>query len=152
MDAQSPATVKGLYSRLKRDVKVRDHRVRYLVWRLRKVCPWISDSDLPAARAWAQLNILSEVAYARLRDEGMTTASGDPKKLLAEFRALKAAELAYSRELGLTPAARKTLASTGKAFDLAAEFPPRSRNALRCRFVRTLFEVACSINGLRNKN
>jgi hypothetical protein len=28
----------------------------------------------------------------------------------------------YARELGLTPAAGKTLASTGKTFDLAAEF------------------------------
>jgi hypothetical protein len=51
MDALSLTTAKGLYSRLKRDVKVRDHRVRYLVWRLRKVCPWIGESDLPAARA-----------------------------------------------------------------------------------------------------
>jgi hypothetical protein len=79
MDAQSPITVKGLYSRLKKAGPVRDHRVRYLVWRLRKICPWIGESDLPAARAWAQLNILSEVAYARLRDEGMTTAGGDPE-------------------------------------------------------------------------
>jgi phage terminase small subunit len=46
---------------------------------------------------------------------------GEPKKLVAEFRALKAAELAYARELGLTPAARKTLASNGKGFDLAAD-------------------------------
>jgi hypothetical protein len=42
---------------------------------------------MPAARAWAQLNILSEVAYARLRDEGMTAAGGEPKKLIGEFRA-----------------------------------------------------------------
>jgi hypothetical protein len=143
MDAQSPTTqsagkagVKGLYSRLKKDVKVRNHRVRYLVWRLRKVCPWISDSDLPAARAWAQLNILSDVAYARLREEGMTTDGGDPKKLLAEFRALKAAELAYSRELGLTPAARKQMAGTGKGFDLAAEFA-----ALNARQAETALET-----------
>jgi hypothetical protein len=57
-----PSTPKGLYSRLKHDVKVRDHRVRYLVWRLRKVCQWIGESDLPAARRWAQLSILAEVA------------------------------------------------------------------------------------------
>lgn len=121
MDAQSPSNVKGLYSRLKRDVKVRDHRVRYLVWRLRKVCPWIGESDLPAARAWAQLNILSEIAYARLRDEDIGPG-GEPRKLLAEFRALKAAELADSRELGLTPATRRTPTSQGKSFDLAADF------------------------------
>jgi hypothetical protein len=56
---------------------------------------------MPAARAWAQLNILSEVAYARLRDEGMTTDSGELKKLLGEFRALKSAELAFMPNSGL---------------------------------------------------
>lgn len=116
---RAQGTPKGLYSRIKRDVKVRDHRVRYLVWRLRKMCPWIGESDLPAARSWAQLSILAEVAYARLRDEGMATPSGEPKRLVAEFRALKAAELAYARELGLTPSARRQLSVSGKMTDLA---------------------------------
>ena len=44
-----PSTPKGLYSRLKRDVKVRDHRVRYLVWRLRKICPWIESIRIRGA-------------------------------------------------------------------------------------------------------
>jgi phage terminase small subunit len=68
------------------------------------------------------MEILATVVYGRLRDEGLTTPAGEPRKLLAEYRAIRSAQLAIARELGLTPAARRTLASTGKTFDLAAEF------------------------------
>jgi hypothetical protein len=88
---------------------------------MRKVCPWLSDSDIPACRGWAQLQILGDLIFSRLRNEGPITSSGEAKKLVAEFRALKAAELTDSRELGLTPAARKAMAGDGRGFD-GAEF------------------------------
>ncbi|MGO9264676.1 MAG: hypothetical protein ACLQBA_07265 [Candidatus Binataceae bacterium] len=108
-----------LYLRLKRDVAVRDHRVRRLVAKLRKVCAWIADSDTPTCRGWAQAAILAEACYAALRDGDFVTESGEPKKLLGEFRALRSLELSFAKELGLTPASRRQLAASGKGTDLA---------------------------------
>jgi phage terminase small subunit len=68
------------------------------------------------------MEILATVAYGRLRDEGLTTPGGEPRKLLAEYRAIRSAQLAIARELGLTPAARRQLVGSGKQVDLAAEF------------------------------
>ena len=42
--------------------------------------------------------------------------------MLGEYRAIRAAQLSIARELGLTPTARKTWASSGKGFDMEAEF------------------------------
>jgi phage terminase small subunit len=68
------------------------------------------------------LELLATVIYARLRDEGLITESGEPKKLLGEYRSVRHSQLAIAKELGLTPAARRQLAESGKGLDLAAEF------------------------------
>ncbi len=116
-------TIRGLSIRVKHDARVRDQRVRLIVWKLRRICPWINDSDVPTCRAWAQLNLMADLCYARLKNEGFTTDSGEPKRLMAEYRALRSAELQYARELGLTPAARRQMAGLGEeGTDLAAAF------------------------------
>ncbi len=68
------------------------------------------------------MEILATVAYGQFRDEGLTTPAGEPRKLLAEYRAIRSAQLAIARERGLTPAARRQLAGSGKQIDLAAGF------------------------------
>jgi hypothetical protein len=48
-------------------------------------------------------------------------AQGDPRRLLRDYRQLRSAQLAYERELGMTPASRRVLQVSGKSpLDLAA--------------------------------
>ena len=57
-----------------------------------------------------------------------THAAGDGQRLLHDYRQLRLAQLAYSRELGMTPAARMALQATGtrSAFDLPSEMLGRN--------------------------
>jgi hypothetical protein len=89
---------------------------------MRVAMPWIDDSDAPACRAWAQLEILSDQAYAVLRTVGILNREGEPRRLLTDIRQLRQAQLAYARELGMTPAARMAIKANGTkaALDLAA--------------------------------
>ncbi len=80
--------------------------MRRLVRKLRVEMPWIAQADLPACRAWAELEILGSRAFAELDANGITNEAGEPRRLLGEFRQLRQAQLAYERELELTPAAR----------------------------------------------
>jgi hypothetical protein len=76
----------------------------------------------PAPRGFAQFQILSEEVYAILRTAGVINGDLEPRRLLDEFRKLKIAQLAYARELCMTPAAYAALKlnSDNSAFDLAA--------------------------------
>ena len=112
----------GLYAKSPNALAILSRKVRRLVERLRRTMPWLEPSDLPACRAWAELEILSAGAFAALTAEGLTNAQGEPRRLLSEFRQLRQAQLAYERELGMTPAARMALKANGTraALDLAA--------------------------------
>lgn len=111
----------GLYARSSSALAIRARKVRRLVERLRVTMPWLEPSDLPACRAWAELEVLSASAFAALTTDGLTNAEGEPRRLLSEFRQLRQAQLAYERELGMTPAARTNIraSSTHAALDLA---------------------------------
>ena len=104
----------GLYSRTGSSLKLRSRRTRRLVANLREVCPWLNDSDMPTVRAWAELEIVSATVFTVLEADGVVSGpdkSGDlaPRRLLNEYRQLKATQLQYARELGLTPSARAAL-------------------------------------------
>ena len=62
--------------------------------------------------------------YAELaKPGGILTAQGDARRLLTDFRQLRTAQLALSRELGLTPASLvsiRALASRDAEIDLVA--------------------------------
>jgi hypothetical protein len=117
-----------LYSRSPSALKIRARKVRRLVERLRQTMPWLEPSDIPACRAWAELEILSAGVFAALTTDGFTNNEGEPRRLLSEFRQLRQAQLAYERELGMTPAARMALKANGTraALDLAAALANRS--------------------------
>jgi hypothetical protein len=70
-------------------------------------------------------------AFAALTAQGLTNAQGEPRRLLSEFRQLRQAQLAYERELGMTPAARMAIKANGTraALDLAAALAQDDRKA-----------------------
>jgi hypothetical protein len=113
----------GLYVKGSNGHKLRDNRVRYLVFRMRQVMPWLADSDIPTARVWAQLEVIAANVYAELRDDGVVSKQdGDARRLLNDFRQLRATQLLYARELGMTPVARQALSgpSAKPTLDLEA--------------------------------
>jgi phage terminase small subunit len=115
--------IHGLYVRSRNGLKLRDRKVSRLVREMYRVVSWLEESDEPSCRAWAQLEVLALGVYAELRDRGFVGPEGEPRKLLAEFRALRQAQTTLSRELGLTPSARKALVGSGsRGVDIAAEF------------------------------
>lgn len=61
-------------------------------------------------------------AHTHLRREGILDAKGQARDLLNVFRLLRQSQLAYARELGMTPAARVAIKANGTraALDLAA--------------------------------
>ena len=101
---------------------VADQQTRAIARQIRKACPWMEDADAPAARAWAQLDRLAELAYARLK-EGILNDEGEPRGLLEAYQRLRKTQLLFAQQLGLTPAARVAIKATGSrvALDLAAQ-------------------------------
>ena len=114
----------GLYA-VKVGPKLRSRRVRRLVNRLFEVLPWLTEADRPACRSWAELEFVGASAFGDLIANGLVNGDGVPRRLLSDWRQLKQVQLAYERELGMTPAARANLgvdAAKGRYFgDLAAE-------------------------------
>jgi hypothetical protein len=113
----------SLYVKSAGGLKLRDEKTRRLVRRMRIAMPWLEDADEPTARGWAQIEIMADMAHQVLRTIGIINGKGDPRRLLSEFRQLRQAQLAYARELGMTPAARMAIKATGAnaPFDLPAE-------------------------------
>ena len=115
----------GLYVKAANGLRLRTRRVRRLVRKMWKVMPWLSPSDEPSARAWAELAILGARMFAELDTAGFLNAkTHEPRRLVTEYRQLRRAQVAYSRELGMTPAARAALGlavSTGQHHNVAAE-------------------------------
>lgn len=114
----------GLYVKAPNGIRLRSRKVQRLVERLRTVMPWLEQSDLPACRAWAELEILSTTVFAELHRNGILNTEGEPRRLISEFRQLRQTQLAFERELGMTPAARMAIKVNGTraALDLAKAF------------------------------
>jgi len=112
----------GLYVKAASGMKVRHRKVRRLVEKMRAEMPWLESSDFPACRAWAELEILCANAFSELLVSGLLNVEGEPRRLLMDFRQLRQVQLAYARELGMTPAARMAIKANGTraAVDLAA--------------------------------
>jgi len=70
------------------------------------------------------MEILATVAYGQFRDEGLTTPAGEPRKLLAEYRAIRSAQLAIARERGLSESDVRAIISAhteGRQFGFLGE-------------------------------
>jgi hypothetical protein len=114
----------GLYVKASRGLVLRDKKVTRLTRRMRNIVPWLEDSDAPACRRWAELEVLIGQAYAALRTRGLFDAEGNLRRLAEDYRKLVMAQAVWSRELGLTPASKVAIKanSTSAALDLAGRF------------------------------
>ncbi len=88
--------------------------MRRLVVKMHKAMPWLEPADEPACRAWAELELLGASLFVVLNAEGPLNGEGEPRRLLSEYRSLRRDQLAYERELGMTPASRMALRLTAK--------------------------------------
>jgi hypothetical protein len=87
---------------------------------MRAVMPWLEEADAPTCRTWAEL---ASRVYAALRDQGVLNPEGEARRLLDDYRKLRQTQAIFTRELGMTPAARQALKANSKAtFDLAPAF------------------------------
>jgi len=115
----------GIHAKSESAVKIRWRVVRHLVNRMHQAMPWLQASDEPTCRAWAELEYVCAEIFVLLRKEGLINpGTNEPRRLLSEYRAMRATQLQYARELGMTPAARAALGLTvaqGQHADLASE-------------------------------
>jgi phage terminase small subunit len=107
-----------LFSKAPRAVKIRDERVRRLARKIARECPWLQAVDGFMLRAFAELQLLAEECYARIRNEGVSI-DGKPHHLLVEFRSLTRVQLSLAAALGLVPNARESMQAVSTASALA---------------------------------
>jgi hypothetical protein len=115
--------ITGLYIKALPGLRLRDKRVERLARKVRAVAPWLEASDFPAVRAWSEMEYLSNQVYAALASMGVLNRQGEARRLLSEYRQLRATQVMLARELGLTPAARMAIRATGTrtALDLPGQ-------------------------------
>ena len=111
--------------------QLRSRRVRKLVQRMFELLPWLTEADRPVARAWADLEHKVAAVSVNLDQEGILNAQGDPRRLLSEYRGLLTLQLAYAKELGLTPACRAALRVDALRGDDLAKDLAQARNEIR---------------------
>jgi len=94
---------------------------------MRELLPYLTEQDVPCCRGWAEAELIGAALFAAIMKDGATfkTEGGDiaARRVVNDWRAMKLLQLAYERELGLTPAARATLRAATKGqseFDLVA--------------------------------
>ncbi|MGO9450789.1 MAG: hypothetical protein ACLQDV_07030 [Candidatus Binataceae bacterium] len=104
-----------LYSLAARGVRIRDIRTRRLARRFVKACGWLIAADQPMVRAFAQLEILAEEAYAKIVADGIVNADGAPHRLLLEYRSLRRVQADIAGRLGLSPRDRTQMKSASTA-------------------------------------
>jgi len=126
----------GIYSTSKKNVQLRDAQVRYLLRKLRDLCPWLERSDLYVMRRFCELELLASRAYAALRASELTNNEGQSKRLLDDYRKLASLQIVVARELALSPAARQAIGANraGEPLGLVAQFAldeQRERAALK---------------------
>jgi hypothetical protein len=121
----------GLYVRAAAGFRLRDKKVERLARKVRAALPWLEPSDFPAVRAWAEFEYLCGQVYAVLRASSVVNSAGEAKRLLDDYRKLRLAQAVLSRELGMTPASRMALKTSGTraAFDLPSAMSAAAEEA-----------------------
>jgi hypothetical protein len=112
----------GAYAKGEKATERRCQKVRGIVRKLYRDMPMLQQADRYIAKAWAEHEVLARFLYDALKEAGPINAKGEGKRLLHDYRLIRASQLQVARELGLTPLARRAMRA-GKGddpIDLAA--------------------------------
>ena len=122
----------GFCSHSTNELSLRARSVRRLVNKAYAVCPWLTETDAPTVRAWAEVVKLKAIAFNALERAGIYRVNGDDiigRRLLTDYRQLSQVELAYAKELGFTPASRAAMRLDVLTGDDLAARASKLRNA-----------------------
>jgi hypothetical protein len=78
----------GIFVRSDRGLQLRDEKVKRLLHKLRTVCPWLEQSDVPISRRFCELEAIVSEVYTAIREKGAFTADGEARGLLDVHRKL----------------------------------------------------------------
>jgi hypothetical protein len=114
----------GLRANSASAVRVRSYRAGRLLTRLQEVLAEagrpLQETEIPGARAWAQMEIMATDSFNALQLDPIN------EKVREQYHATRRLQLSYAKELGLTPGARAALAATvTQAVGLAAQLAQR---------------------------
>jgi hypothetical protein len=87
----------------------RDRETDNLACRMYEIMPWLTKTDGPSARRWAQLEYLADMVFLELKNNGLLNADGEARRLLGEFRKLIGNQLQIANALGMPASARAAL-------------------------------------------
>jgi hypothetical protein len=107
VETQSKPQSKRLYGKTRLYIRgiERDPLVQLFVEKIQDVMPEIADDRFYVTLyAWCELEIVALRSYAALKDGVTNDQTGDSRRLVNDWRQLRSTQLAFSRELGLTPA------------------------------------------------
>jgi hypothetical protein len=123
----------GIYASSKNSRKLRDAQTRYVMRKVRTLCPFIRPEDIWIARRFAELEYLASRCYAALRDSEIVNGKGESKRLLTDYRRLVQTQLSLANSLGLSPAARMAIKanSANAALDLVGQFAADAQSERR---------------------
>lgn len=85
------------------------HTLRRFVYDVYEQCPHLGPADVRAVARYGALSLRFMRGERRLRELGDLTLAGDPRKLVAEQRALSGELSRLERDLGITIGARAAL-------------------------------------------
>jgi hypothetical protein len=87
----------GVYAKTSDALRLRNRRVRYLMRRAKQVMPWLSPSDEATLRAWCEMEFLCAAMWVDLVTDGHLTESGHTRRLITEYRLMRATQRTYAR-------------------------------------------------------
>lgn len=132
-DDPQPNRKLTLYSRGAKGVRIRDERVRRLSRRIMTGFAWLTPADRDLIRAYCQVQILADEAFAKVRVDGLVRPSGQPHPLLGEFRNLIKVQADLAGRLGLSPRDRAIMKSNSTTAALERIDLTRVDRILRAR-------------------
>jgi hypothetical protein len=113
--------VPQIYSKAPKGLRLRDARVGAMTKRYLAAFSWLATADTDLLRIHCMLLILAEEAFAKIREDGLATATGHPHRLLDDFRGLCKTLAFTASRLGLSPVDRASMLSSNASTALSLD-------------------------------